>query len=111
MKPPKLLGVARSTVEGWEGTPNDKSVNKRNLDVKVKVAPKEHARIAKRVKTGEPQAQVAADYGIGQQQVSRIATKEKKRQAVKAERKKAVAKLGSDTLVLDFHIFFRGRVT
>lgn len=54
--------------------------------------------IEERIASGEAQAQVAADYGISRQQAGRIATKEKKKKAAKAERKRTVAKLGTKTL-------------
>lgn len=39
-----------------------------------------HAVIAERIEAGEMQAQVAADYGVSQQQVSKIVAKEKEKQ-------------------------------
>ena len=53
---------------------NDKSVNTHSIDIKVKVSPKEHAKIAERLDEGDSQEQVAADYGVTDRQIHNIAT-------------------------------------
>lgn len=92
-----LLGVARQTVAVWL-MPNAKDSNRRTPDSRVKVSVTAHPVIVERIESGESQNQVAADYGIGQQQVSRIVTKEQKQQTAKRERKAAVKKLGSEKM-------------
>lgn len=92
-----LLGVSQQTVSYWL-TPDTKIGKRRKYPVTAKVKPDEAPEIIERLDAGDTQAQVAADYGVGQQQVSRIARKERKQQAKKAERAKAVKKLGGKKL-------------
>ena len=74
-----LLGVTQQAVSLWLNIPGTSACKRHTLNVSVKVPPKQHKVVAKRVKEGETQKQVAADYGVTQAQVSRIVTKEKKR--------------------------------
>ena len=70
------LGVARSTVGTWLDIPNantGKGNKTETLDSRVKVGTKAKEEIAARVESGETQSQVAADFGIAQSQVSKIA--------------------------------------
>src|SRR5712692_1712835 len=67
-------------------------------DARVKVPPKHRAVILKRHEAGESQADIAADYKVGQQQVSRIISKEAKAVAVKKQVEETVAKLAGENL-------------
>lgn len=85
------LGVDQTTVSKWfDSTPNMNGHIERKQDARVKVAPDAKPIIARRVKAGEAQSQVAADYGIGQQQVSRIKAAEEKAEAEAAERRERI---------------------
>jgi len=72
------LGVARPTVETWL-MHNDKDVKTHTAkkppppkpDARITLGADAKADVVKRVKTGESQAQVAADYGVAQSTVSR----------------------------------------
>ncbi len=92
------LGVSEATVSRWMDTTNLHVQDACTPDARVKVPAKEKAKITDRVEAGETQKQVAADYGVTQQRVSGIVTKERKQQAEKAEREAAIVKLGKDTL-------------
>jgi len=80
------LGVARRTVTDWiDATTNGGPATSCRPDARVKVAPQARAAIADRVESGETQAQIAADYGVTPQAVSKIVQAEKaKREEVKA---------------------------
>lgn len=76
-----MLGVSRQLVSDWLGdTSNAKTsttckpgvVTDFATDSRVKVDPKHKPVITERVAAGEPQAQVAADYGVTQQTISAI---------------------------------------
>lgn len=92
----ELLGVSRELVKHWETGSNGNVTN--TSDCRMKVAVKEHPKITKRLDDGEKLDQVAADYGVSDRQIRTIATKERKVEAEKKERAKAVKKLGKDTL-------------
>lgn len=77
--PPVLsewFGVALSTMYEWlneDGTTNSGiGISCTPPDARVKIAPAHYALVVDRVNAGETQAQVAADYGVTQQQVSNI---------------------------------------
>ena len=69
-----MLGVGRQTVTDWL-TPNAGTGIRRKAipDSRVKLSQDAKKKVAKRVKAGESQAQVAADYGVSQQHVSKVA--------------------------------------
>lgn len=85
------LGIERSTVSRWFDTTSVKSHNgsKPQPDARVKVNPAKRPEIAAAVKSGKPQAQVAADLGVSQQAVSKIVREETKKAEVKAQREQA----------------------
>ena len=87
----RKLGVARETVRDWFIS-NGGTAVANNRKSSVKINPKEAPVILDRVEGGEPQEQVAADYGVTQGRISQMATKEKKQREAKKERQKAVAK-------------------
>ena len=93
----KLLGVGQQTVSDWFGT-NTGSGNTSDptSDARTKIAPTAHPIILERVDEGESRAQVAADYGVSQQQVSNIIRKETKQAEAKKQRRAAVRKLAGD---------------
>jgi len=73
-----ILGVARRTIDEWEGISNVKDDNTYNPpDLRIKVAKKEQQEITERIAAGESQTKVAADYKISQPRVSQIAKKGK----------------------------------
>lgn len=91
----EVLGVARSTVELWDTT-NDRTVNSCIPDVRVKVSTQAKQEIFQRVvEEGESQTQVAADFGVTQQAVSKIcnSVKKEKEHLEKRETPKEVANI------------------
>jgi site-specific DNA-methyltransferase (adenine-specific) len=71
----RALGVTRQCVEKWfnrEATPNATSSNGSKADARVKLDSDQKQEVVRRVSAGESQAQVAADYGVAQQHVSRL---------------------------------------
>ena len=72
-----LLGVAQQTVASWFTTNtsdgNGSKLPKPDARVKLNTAAKEA--VVARIEAGEPQQQVAADFGVCQQTVSKIAKK------------------------------------
>lgn len=78
------LGVAQRTVSAWLSV-NNSTDAKANNDNRVKVLKSEAAAIFDRVEEGEPQAQVASDYGISRPRVSQICKAEKKRREREAD--------------------------
>jgi len=95
------LGVARQTVAVWlaEKGMRNASIGITHTpapDAKVKVPAEQKPRIVERINSGETQAQVAADYGINQSQVSRIVTAEKKVAETKKARASAAKKRRGD---------------
>jgi site-specific DNA-methyltransferase (adenine-specific) len=94
-----LLGVSRSTVAGWFGTSDAEPGNgciARRPDARVTVPVTERGVILRRCEDGESQAQVAADYGVTQQAVSRIVNAEKRREQLLEERRAGAAAAGDD---------------
>ena len=96
------LGVARQTVTDWfeKTMPNAGSGKAHNQtpkndppDARVKVPAKEKPRVAERVKAGESQSQVAADYGVNQSAVSRIVHAEEKKDKAESDRKHRIKEL------------------
>lgn len=73
-----MLGVDRTTVTKWL-TPNVNDHNRRKSratpipDARVTLSQDAKKEVTKRVKSGESQAQVAADFGVSQQHVSKVA--------------------------------------
>ncbi len=95
----RKLGVARETVTKWFMR-NGKDTQTHKHDSRAKIPVLANPVIVDRIEDGEKQEQIAADYGVAQSQISRIATKEKKHREAKKEREKAVAKLKSDELMI-----------
>lgn len=106
-----LLGVDQSQVSRWiatimqahngckESVPAPPAPQP--VGCRVKVAPAAKPKIAERIKAGETQEQVAADYGITHQAVSRIVQKERKKaEAVEARRQAAAAIAAIDQRIL-----------
>lgn len=97
------LGVAQNTISTWLDRPNITPDNASNADNRVKVTKGEQVLIADRVEKGETQAQVAADFGLSQRHVSRIAAGEKQKrenEALKAQAPPPVVKL-YETVIID----------
>jgi N6-adenosine-specific RNA methylase IME4/predicted transcriptional regulator len=82
------LGVTQQAVSLWL-THITTPCKARKPDNRVKVTKEEQAEAAERVEAGEPQAQVAADLGISQQHVSRIANSERRKRENEALKTKA----------------------
>lgn len=106
-----LLGVSRECVSAWwnRGDTSDgtsTNTGKPRPDARVKVSPQAHPVIVERIDAGEPQAQVAADFGVSQQAVSTIVSKERKQKEKAKAREEAAAKIADDTLGV-FHGDFR----
>lgn len=81
------LVVDQTTVSRWL-TPNmqqHKGRKKEESDCRIKLMHAAKVEITKRIDAGEPQAQVAADYGVSQQQVSKVAKAERKHREREAE--------------------------
>jgi len=89
-----ILGVARRTIDEWEGTSNVKDDNTSNPpDLRIKIPKKEKQRIKERVTTGESQGQVAADYKVSQQRVSQIVVQAQKEEDTTTKREE-LARMG-----------------
>lgn len=88
----RKLGVSQQTVSAWI-MPNTSTGNTHKHDSRVKIPVQANPIIVDRVESGEKQEQVAADYGVTQSQISRIATKAKKEREAKEEREKATMKI------------------
>ena len=71
------LGVTQQAVSLWL-TPNTSPCNGR-IDNRQKLTAEERSEIHERVKAGESQNQIKADYGISQQHVSRVHVAEAKK--------------------------------
>lgn len=115
-----MLGVSQPTVSGWLAKPvigskrsistdttfkagsakKSGAVTDSSTDSRVKVNPKRKSEIAERVDGGESQAQVAADFGISQMQVSRIAREEKKKAEVIQQREEASERIQTNCGVI-----------
>jgi site-specific DNA-methyltransferase (adenine-specific) len=113
------LGVAQQTIADWlkaaterkqETTTNTGSgngcENSKTPDARVKVSWAAKRVITERIEQGSSQAQVAADFGITQQAVSRIATKERKQAESTKQRAEAARAIEGDCGVVegDFRI-------
>jgi len=70
----ELLGVARPTVVAWFST-NVSADKGTKPDARVKLNTKAKEVVAERVKKGESQSQVAADFGVCQKTVSNVVKK------------------------------------
>lgn len=86
------LGQPRETVRDWLMR-NGGTAKTHKHDSRVKIPVLANPVIVDRVESGEKQEQVAADYGVGQSQISRIVTKAKKEHEAKEKREKAATKL------------------
>jgi site-specific DNA-methyltransferase (adenine-specific) len=67
-----IVGVTQQTIDKWEGGNITTGCNISTPDLRIKVAKADHQNIYRRVKSGELQAQVAADYKITRRRVSQI---------------------------------------
>ncbi|GAF89066.1 unnamed protein product, partial [marine sediment metagenome] len=87
-----VLGVERSTITKWL-MPNVKGHKTHSPSPKAsqKVVPDQKPTVVKRVAAGESQVQVAADYGVNQSTISRIANADRKQQEAKKKRAAQVA--------------------
>jgi len=77
----RMTGTPKQTASRWD----DENASKTHVglldktsDLRVSVPTSEKEKVVERVKAGETQAQVAADYGITQQRVSQIVSKASK---------------------------------
>jgi site-specific DNA-methyltransferase (adenine-specific) len=101
-----MLGVARNTVSDWFRSPTsnvgaDTTCTKPAVpppDARVKVAPKHRALMLDLVESGVPQAQVAANYGVSQQQVSTITRTERVKRDEAAARADAPQPVSADDI-------------
>lgn len=101
-----MLGVARSTVEGWLMGHNDKSVNMpQRPDARVVIPNAERPKIAAMAKSGKTQRQIAAEYKIDHRTIGRSLKASKKEEDRKKERKARIAKAGKNEKVI--HADFR----
>jgi len=91
----KVFGVDRRTVGYWvEGTTNGNDSNGCIPDARTKIGKGEVDRIMARVESGEPQTQIAADYGTTRQAISKLVKKrasQLERELLKAEETRAAA--------------------
>lgn len=78
------LGVSQATLSGWLDTSNIKT-NKASKDARLSIPAEAKVAIIRRVKEGDPQRQVAADFGISQQRVSQIVSAADKKSTKKKE--------------------------
>lgn len=70
-----MLGVDQSTVSKWLDATNMNNHNGCKPDARVKIPKTENEKIYDRIKTGETQEQVAADYGVTHQAINKIIAK------------------------------------
>jgi DNA modification methylase/uncharacterized protein (DUF433 family) len=84
----RLLGVGHQRISEWTST-SIAETGKACIDARVKVPAAAAPIIVERLANGEPQEQVAADFGVTQQRVSQIAAKHEKRAA--KEKAEAIA--------------------
>lgn len=102
-----MLGVAQQTVSAWliPNTSDGNAHKEAPPDARVKLTQPAKAKVLERVDSGESQEQIAADFGVSQAQVSRIAAAEKKRlenEALKQKTKEVQAAEGRyGTIVID----------
>ena len=75
----RLMGVDQRTIDRWEGKEPDEITSNRQMpnacsppDLRISVPDHERVRIHDRVKSGDTQTQVGADYKISQQRISQI---------------------------------------
>lgn len=82
----EMFGVARRTVSDWVTTNGGSAISCHPVpDARVKVPQSHWPEIARRVTSGESQTQVAADYGVTKQAISRILANHERRQETKEE--------------------------
>jgi ParB-like chromosome segregation protein Spo0J len=94
----EALGVARETVRDWEGpsTTNggaangSKSKRQSKPDARAKLNRVAQDEIYRRVKAGESQERVAADFKVSQQAVSKVVARRKKKEDQEKANRKAV---------------------
>lgn len=98
-----IVGIPRQTISDWKNMPNADIGNRNISDSKVKIPKKEYEKIYKRVKDGEPQKQVAADYGVQQSSISKIVAKveKTKQQEEIIEKTKVTAKEKNSVICCD----------
>lgn len=69
----KMLGVPVSTLSNWEEDISNSEIGNTYIpDLRVSIPKSEYEKIYKRVKTGEVQGQIAADYKVSQPRISQI---------------------------------------
>lgn len=93
------LGIARETVRDWFGEsdiPDGETAKGNKPDARIKLPKEAKEEIAERVEAGEPQAQVAADFGVTQGTVSKVVNAETKKVELKKEREEAAKKITTD---------------
>lgn len=108
----EVLGIDQSTVSIWntKTTTNMKCHNgskRTSPDARVKVKAAAKPLVAKRIASGETQAQVASDLGISQQAVSKIVKAEEKKLAAESNRKARAKELESLEVDGFYHGDFR----
>lgn len=94
-----LLGVTRQAVSLWWGDATNASACNGCVprpDARVKLPPEHKPVIAQRVAKGETQEQVAADYGVSRQAVSKVVKQEAKQIAAKQAVERAAENRGTD---------------
>jgi ParB-like chromosome segregation protein Spo0J len=90
----ELLGVSQQSVAKWFSSNTTSSkATKPTPDARVKVNTAAKKAIAKRVKAGESQAQVAADFGVSQKTVSNVVKKESETHSRDDDKKRKTAHL------------------
>ncbi len=88
-----MLGVDRTTVSLWLKDESISIVNVHNantFDCRIKIPKKEHPIIHERVKAGETQEQIAADYKVNQSRIAQIIKQEAKKEEKKQELEKLI---------------------
>lgn len=80
------FGVSQPLIAAWEAEWDMRIISPDNVhkpkpDARIKLSKDAKSAIVERVQAGEPQKQVAADYGVTQSTVSRVVKAEEKKQA------------------------------
>ena len=89
-----ILGVARQTIDLWEGISIATDSNAYIPDLRTKVSKQGQQEIAQRLEAGESQSRIAADYKISQPRVSQVARSIEK-QNKSAQRRRELAQQGA----------------
>lgn len=97
-----LLGVAQPTVAAWlsdsrtiisaDNSSHPSEACTAPPDARVKINPKHRAIIVARADAGDPQEQIAADYGVTRRTISKIIRAERKAAELKAKLAEAASK-------------------